>query len=91
MSTTIWKQVLKPANVQRVMMPRGAKIISAQAQDNLPTIWFQCDPDEPIEWREIYIVSTGHDAPHPADVKLKFIDTVQLSGGSLVVHIFEKP
>ena len=72
-------------------MPRGAKILSANVQDTLPTIWFLCDPAEPIELREIHIIGTGHDAPHPADVKFKFIDTVLLKGGTLVVHIFERP
>ena len=86
MSETIWKQTLKPKSAQEVMMPRGARILSAQAQDNLPTIWFQCDPDEPMEWRNIHIVGTDHEPPANA----KFIGTVQLSGGSLVVHIFER-
>ena len=91
MSATIWKAALKPMNVQQVMMPRGAKILSARAQGNIPTIWFLCDPAEPMQDREIHIIGTGHDAPYPADVKFKFIDTVQMSGGMLVVHIFERP
>jgi hypothetical protein len=89
--TTIWKAALKPTSVQRVQMPRGSKILSAQAQDNRLTIWFQCDPAEPMEEREIILIGTGHDAPHPADVKFKFIDTVQFSDSGLVIHVFEAP
>jgi hypothetical protein len=90
-STTIWEAVLKPLSEQRVRMPRGAKILSAQAQGNLPTIWFQCDPNEPIvEQREILLVETGRDAPHILNAKFKFIDTVQLSGGSTVIHVFAR-
>lgn len=88
MSTTIWEAVLKPLSEQRVRMPRGAKILSAQAQGNRPTIWFQCDPDLPLEEREICIVETGRAAPHPLNAIFKFIGTVQLDDGSAVVHIF---
>jgi hypothetical protein len=89
MSMTIWKVALRPLNVQRVKMPRGAKILSAHAQGNVPTIWFLCDADEPIEEREIAIVATGSAAPYPAEAH--FIGTIQFDGGGVVVHVFEKP
>ena len=88
---TIWKETLKFVQAQRVQLPRGSKILSVQAQNNRPTIWFQCDPAAPSEDREIFIVPTGETAPYPADFHYKFLGTVQLDDGSKVIHIFERP
>lgn len=83
----IWKAVLEPRNVQAVQMPRGAKILSVQAQSNRAILWYLCDSEAPMEDRTIVRVVTG-DAP-PEGVL--FIGTVQLDGGNFVVHIFERP
>lgn len=88
MSMTVWKTALKPMNVQQVAIPRGAQILSAHMQDNMPTIWYLCDTDAPLEDREIAIVATGSAAPYPAEAH--FIGTVLINGGSIVAHIFER-
>lgn len=85
---TIWKYVLKKREIQSVFMPKGAEILSAQAQHQTTCIWVLVDTAaEPTE-RKIAIYGTGNPCP---DDPGEFIDTVQFFDGELVFHIFEIP
>lgn len=70
-------------------LPPYAKIIAFQAQHEKPRIWALVDPDEDnLVTREFRLAGTGH----PIDVNrdsLVYIDTCQLFGGDLVLHLFE--
>lgn len=81
----IFKFTLSPT-FPIVKMPKGAGIISAQSQGDSVCIWAIVDPDAPLEERLFEVIGTGHEIP-PG--KRRFIDTVQLMGGSLVFHVFE--
>jgi hypothetical protein len=85
---TIWKQVLKPADVQQIEVPRGAELLCAREQHERICVWFRCDPAEPFELRGIAICGTGHPAP-PAE-ECRYLGTASLQGGSLMFHVFEK-
>lgn len=81
---TIWKWSMERVDCQRLMMPRGAKILSVQMQHGAPQIWAYCDPTEKFERREFRIIGTGHDIPsHPGE----HIATVQ--DRDFVWHVFE--
>ncbi|MGV1047652.1 MAG: DUF7352 domain-containing protein [Solirubrobacterales bacterium] len=87
MNTTIWKFALVPADLQHVMMPKGALILCAQAQGEAMELWAMVNPELPRECRLIEIIGTGH--PIPEGVR-SYISTVQMMNGALVWHIFER-
>jgi hypothetical protein len=81
---TIWKWTLQPETT--IAVPRGAEILTVQAQHNEPQIWMLVDPNAETEERTFQIHGTGHDIP---DAPGKYIGTFQLRGGALVLHAFE--
>lgn len=89
MKNSIWKFELSPIqDVVSVLMPAGAKTLSAQAQFDSLCVWALCDVDEVArDWRYFRIFGTGHAIP--TDLDLKFLGTTQMHGGRLVLHIFE--
>ena len=82
----IWKFGLDVADVQQVMMPEGAQILSVQTQMETPQLWALVDPSRGVEARTIALYGTGH--PMPTDPG-RFLGTFQLSDGALVFHAFE--
>jgi hypothetical protein len=68
----------------QVSMPHGAEILCAQTQRNLLCIWAKVNTDNSFEQREFTLCGTGHLAPDG-----KYIGTVQLHDGDLVLHIME--
>ncbi len=84
--TTIWKFLLEVTDTQDVKMPRGARILTVDVQHGTPCLWALVDGEQPRESRHIQMYGTGHSFdPVPSD----YIGTFQLSGGSLVFHVFE--
>lgn len=82
---TIWKYELRPDGAT-VGVPEGAKILTVQAQKELPCIWCLVDTDARQENRTFRVYGTGHPMPVcPGD----YCGTFQLMGGSLVFHVFE--
>lgn len=87
MSQTIWKTILKPETVQRVVVPAGAEILCAREQYDDICIWYRCDPHAPKETRSIAVIRTGTAAPDDG----RFLGTASLRGGALMFHMFERP
>ena len=93
---TIWKFPI-PCELTRggllwnpafcISMPRGAKVLTAQAQFGMPVIWALVDPNAPVVERAFLMLGTGHDAPTAA---LEYVGTIQLHDGSLVLHVFAR-
>ena len=84
---TIWKYPLEITDRQNVLMPEGAEILSAQMQRDTLCLWALVNPDAPEQRREIEVLGTGN---HATESKRRYIATVQMCGGSLVWHIFER-
>lgn len=86
----IWKVQLK-ADIgrQAIKMPRGAKILSVQDQCGNLCLWAEVDTEEPAETRNIRIYGTGHEVRTRYTSRLEYIATIQLFGGSFVLHIYE--
>ena len=84
---TIYKYELEVTDKQEISLPPKASILSAQVQGGRICLWVGLETDDLhlAEPRDIRIHGTGH----PIAESLRFIDTVQLSGGSLVFHVFE--
>lgn len=83
--SAIWKFPLELVDTQTVRMPFGAKILSVQAQYNVPTLWALVEESNMPEAVEVYIVGTGNPCHVSAD---RFVGTVQTHHGSLVWHVF---
>lgn len=86
MPYTIWKTVLKVADVQDIDVPENAELLTARDQLEQMCVWFKCDPSNPTTKRRIAIVGTGHAAPEGA----RYVGTGFLHGGQLVLHVFER-
>lgn len=96
---TIWKYRLALTDTQTIRMPKEAKILTVQPQmsrrittDNSPPdeylqLWAIVDPTALMSDRQISIYGTGHTMPKDPG---RYISTVQLQGGSLVLHVFEQ-
>jgi len=82
---TIYKYPLDIADAQRVAMPKGAQILTAQIQKDSLFLWALVDNAAHLELRTILIRGTGNNAD---DIGC-YISTVQLHAGLLVLHVFE--
>lgn len=82
---TIYKYTLSTET--ELELPIGAKPLCVQQQRAVPQLWCVVDTDAPTETRYFNVYGTGHELPaNPGE----YIDTFQLSGGTLVFHVFEK-
>jgi hypothetical protein len=85
---------LRIAEVQRVEMPEGARVLTAQQRDfthpdgRSIDLWALVDTSAPTTERVFRIIGTGQPADDAED--LSYISTVQLQHGALVFHVFEK-
>lgn len=84
---SIWKYQLEITDRQNVVMREGAQILTAQMQNGTLCLWAMLNPSAPRERREIEIIGTGNPA-EAAD--RRYIATVQMAGGALVWHVFER-
>jgi hypothetical protein len=85
---TIWKFPLTLTECQQVLMPEGAKIMTAQIQAGDLYLWARVNPAAARRGRVIRIIGTGHAIEN--DDCLHYIASVQANGGALVWHIFEE-
>jgi hypothetical protein len=88
MNKTIWKYELKIDDLQNVIMPIGAEILSVQMQNETPCLWALVNPDEKdTDTRYIETFGTGHPVAYDMGSTREFIGTYQTRG--LVFHVFE--
>lgn len=87
MNKTIWKYELETTDVQKISIPKGAKILCLQIQFGKPCIWVLVDPTHELESIGIFTYGTGHPIP-TEPYPHKYIGTYQLKDGMLVFHVF---
>lgn len=86
----IWKAALPLRELTRVPMPRGSEVLCVQLQNDVPTIWFMADPEEPLADRLIRVRGTGHAFEVGAageDGVGEYVGTIQHNG--FVWHYFD--
>lgn len=75
-------------------MPSGAKILTAQVQNDTLCLWAIVPVDHNFRFdsRIICVVGTGNVMPEPSapHLTLNYIATAQQYGGGLVWHVFEE-
>lgn len=69
-----------------VEMPKEAKILSVGVQHGTVCIWAEVDNTAKTEMREFTVIGTGYVVPED----VKFLGTVQLHDGHIVLHVYEK-
>ena len=82
---TIWEFPLEFAPRQAITMPKGAKLLTVQTQQDTICIWAIVSPAAPQETRVFIIVGTGDDLD---DGTGEYLGTVQQ--GPYVWHLFEE-
>jgi hypothetical protein len=83
---TIYKYQFRIADKTIVVMPQGAKILSVQIQNGVPTIWAMVVTEMKTEERVLKCYGTGHEIDTFA-IQGKHLATLQVNG--FVWHIFE--
>jgi len=71
----------------QVALPRGARILSVQIQNDRLTLWALVDPAQPPVQCNFFVVGTGHVLPDKF-AEFHYIGTAQ--HGPLVWHVFEE-
>lgn len=85
---TVYKYPLNSVGLNTVHMPTGAKVLSCQLQQDVPTLWALVDDMQPLHpAREFIVTGTGH-ALHEAVEAAGFVATLQRDDG-IVLHVFE--
>lgn len=89
MKETVYKYPLETKNEQVVLLPTGARILTVQQQNNNIFLYALVNPtyqnDQAFTIRIYGTVQEISDSD-----ELEYINTVQLYGGRLVVHVFVK-
>lgn len=103
MNLRIYKYPLVVTDVQTVLLPIGARVLSVQDQgswDGALALWAVVDAHQQSVERKVYIVGTGNPLPEPVKRAYEdeftratadqpyYIGTVQQADGRLVWHVF---
>ncbi len=85
---TVYKYPMQMVGGEQIVrMPIGSNVLACQNQGEDPQLWAEVNDQNDMTDRTFIIVGTGH--PLPEGASLKFIDTFQMVGGSLIFHVFE--
>lgn len=80
----IWKYPLEITDVQTIMMPVDAAVLTVQVQNDQPCIWAMVYTDSEKVQKTVRMYGTGH----PIDTMGVWVGTFQVHGGRLVFHVF---
>jgi len=84
----IFKFPLEIDDVQPVVIPQAAKILSVQMQHGELCLWAEVQTSLRHETRYIEIIGTGHEIDESH--RREYIGTVQTADGNLVWHVYER-
>lgn len=77
------------SSVFPIEMPKDAEILSARIQHGVLCLWAKVNTGNETITRNVFVIGTGYDISEAANENgAKFIDTIFLSDGFLVYHIF---
>jgi hypothetical protein len=85
----VLKWTLELIETQTITLPARAKVLSIQMQRGELQLWALCDDgnDGPSEVCEIGLHYTGRELP---DKPGHYLGTIQMEGGAIVIHAFER-
>ena len=70
-------------------LPRGSKVLSVGAQNNLIYLWAEVDTLADLVDRRFVVYGTGMRILVDSDQSLEFVGTVMIHGDRLVFHVYE--
>lgn len=86
----IFKYPIEIADRVSILMPKGARILCFQTQEEIPCIWAAVDPGALMVPRRFRVVGTGHEVKVDVDsMASAYVGTAQMMGGRLVWHLFD--
>jgi len=86
----IWKFPLLSAESQKIVMPKGAQILSIGTQDGYKmSVWAMVDTETVRVQRCFRIFGTGHPILLNEHEVVNFVGTVMLDGLGLVFHVWD--
>lgn len=83
---TIWKYQFEIVPVFGITVPKGAVVLSAQMQGDVPCLWALVDTRRELVARRFYLFGTGNNLPEETTA-YSHLDTFQQ--GPFVWHLFE--
>jgi len=83
---TIWKFPFAVEGEVVLRMPKGARALSVQTQNEVPCVWALVESTAAVEPRRFRIFGTGQRIEGQS---LVFVGTFQQLSGTLVFHLFE--
>ena len=86
---TIFKYPVPAEDHFTLEMPKGAKILTVQAQRGNPQLWAMVDSETKKEKRYFRLAGTGHPLGDDYLKIINYIGTFQMGNGVLVFHLFE--
>ena len=87
---TVWKFELESApDLQRILMPEGARILDAGEQMGKLCIWALVDPEQRRSNRLIRIAGTGHPLKDGVTPGTAYVGRAEFAGGALQIHVFD--
>jgi hypothetical protein len=92
---TIFKHTLSLDFHQEVELPYGARILDAQVQNGKPRLWFgfiheHQTPAHRPQKRHFVLLPTGGNYRIADGKELRYVATLQLHGGEIMVHVYEE-
>lgn len=84
----VFKYTIPVEDYFSLNLPKGAKILTVQEQNNEPQIWALVEGSQPDETRNFRLSGTGHPIKEDPGI-LEYIGTFQLVGGGFIGHVFE--
>ena len=85
---TIYKYRISRKGKTVLNLPVGAEVTSFQIQHGQLNIWALVDHTQETQSRCFQVIETGEEIDNYTE-SFKFIGTVQLDSGNIVVHLFE--
>lgn len=82
----IWKFPVMFEDVNSIMMPKGAKVLTVQMQAGSPVIWAIVDPESELVDRRFRLLGTGQHFDDWGDY-VQYVGTFQ--DGGFVGHLFD--
>jgi hypothetical protein len=88
---SVWKCTLQAQTKQVITLPLNSRILSAKEQYEEIVLYALVDPREKgIEDIEVIVLGTGHEIADETIKDYIFIDTIKMSAGHLMFHVFYK-
>lgn len=84
----IYKYTLQITDLQTIMLPVGAHILSVGNQHDYLCLWAMIDPSNEQQARTIEIIGTGNPIEVSQNINRRFIGTAIFT--TFVWHVFER-